>query len=291
MHEQAEYGASTAHWNYKEINHGIAPKGHSADWAKELDKLKSIKNNKEFLTELTEQLFAEQIFAFTPKGDIYNLPLGSTPIDFAYRIHSDLGDRCTGARINGRIVPLHTKLNTSDVVEIIAGKVNNPSRDWLRFTKTSAARQHIRAFLRSQQEESLLALGEEKILAAIEKFNLPPLNRSEAEKSVNDSRLPYNTLRRAMIAVGENALKINALLKIIYPKTIFTEIKTIKTASDQKSNSLDTLRHVRHEFAKCCKPGPEDKVVGYLGREHTIKIHRQSCKRLKGLEPKRFIQL
>jgi RelA/SpoT family (p)ppGpp synthetase len=291
MHEHAEYGANTAHWNYKEINHGSIAKGKGADWTKELDKLNKIKDNKEFLSELTEQLFAEQIFVFTPKGDIFNLPLGSTAVDFAYRIHSDLGDKCTGARINGRISPLQTKLNTSDVVEILAGKVRNPSSDWLRFIKTSQARQHIRSFIRENQEEHLLSLGEKKIADAMIKYELKPVGKNESEKLISESRLPYNTLKAALIAVGENALKTTGLMRIIYPRTNFSDIRSRKVQAEISKAGIANLKYIRHEFAKCCKPKESDKVIGYLGREHIIKVHKVTCHRLKNVDKDRLIEI
>ncbi|MCX6809011.1 MAG: RelA/SpoT family protein [Candidatus Berkelbacteria bacterium] len=291
MHEQAEYGANTAHWNYKEISHGSALKGHAEDWTKELEKLKNIKNKKEFLSELTEQLFAEQIFAFTPKGDIINLPVGSTPIDFAYRIHSSLGNRCTGARINGRIVPLNTPINTSEVVEIIAGKAANPSSDWLRFIKTSQARQHIRAFLRQNQEEELIAAGKMKLAESAEKFSLELLSPTEADRQIEKSRLPYNSYSRSLVAIGEGAMRTMSLLRVLYPKFNFSNAREAKPAQIEEAENLDLLKNIRHEFAKCCKPKPSDKIIGYLGREHIIKVHKISCKRIKGAEQRRLIEL
>jgi GTP pyrophosphokinase len=243
------------------------------------------------MSGLKEHLFDQQIFLFTPKGDILKMPLGSTPIDFAYRIHSDLGDHCVGARVNGRIVPINSALHTSDFVEIVTNKASFPSRDWLRFIKTTQARQHIRGYLREQEADALAITGEEKLNATIAKYNLAPLNKNEAEALLEDSRLPYNELDRALVAVGESSLQVFKLLKAIYPKFKVPETRATRIVKKKEETGLAILAGIRHDFAKCCKPKDGDPIIGYLGREHVIKVHRANCKRLTNLDKNRFIKL
>lgn len=291
MHEHAEHGPISSHWQYKESAHKSSMKGQEQEWAKELSKLKELSSAKDFMSGLKEQLFDQQIFLFTPKGDILKMPIGSTPIDFAYRIHSDLGDHCVGARVNGRIVPINSALHTSDFVEIVTNKASFPSRDWLRFIKTTQAKQHIRGYLREQEAGTLAVAGEEKLAAMVAKYNLAPLNKNEAEALLEDSRLPYNELDRALVAVGEGSLQVFKLLKTIYPKFKVPETRAPRATKKVEAAGISILAGIRHDFAKCCKPKDGDPIVGYLGREHVIKVHRANCKRLTNLDKNRFIKL
>jgi len=291
MHENSEHGLIASHWQYKESAHKNAMKGQEQEWAKELSKLQELSSAKDFMSGLKEQLFDQQIFLFTPKGDILKMPIGSTPIDFAYRIHSDLGDHCVGARVNGRIVPINSALHTSDFVEVITNKASFPSRDWLRFIKTTQAKQHIRGYLREKEAGSLAIAGEEKLAAAITKYNLTPLNKNEAEALLEDSRLPYNKLEGALISVGEGSLQITRLLKVIYPNFKTPETRAPRAVKKTEAAGISILAGIRHDFAKCCKPKDGDPIVGYLGREHVIKVHRANCKRLTNLDKNRFIKL
>lgn len=289
MHEEAEFG-HIAHWNYKENSINQKTSSHTADWIAELEKLQTISSKKEFLKELKENLFAHQVFIFTPKGDIHKLPEGSTPIDFAYAIHTSLGHRTTGAKVNNKIVPLSTQLATGDIVEIIAGKILNPKEDWLTFVKTTSARHKIKTLTKISHESSMAEVGLKKIKDAITKNNLPPLNKEDAFKLLKDSRIPYKTLDKAFVSIAEGNFGIIKFLKIIYPNFKTTETRHLLLDTESKQ-SIPALKNIPHEFAKCCKPNAGSVVIGYIGKEPVIKIHRQNCKKLKNVDRRRLISL
>ncbi len=291
MHIAAENGIAS-HWNYKERDKRVNSKDNSAlEWIKELEKLKDVSNKKEFLSELKENFFAHQIFIFTPNNDIIRLPVGSTPIDFAYKIHTGLGHRTIGAKINGRIVPLSTLLNTGDNIEIITSKILNPKEDWLKFVKTAHAQRKIKALTKIKHESILADLGLKKINEFIEKHDLPALNKTEAEKLLKDSKTPYNSLEKAFAAIAEGNLGIVKLIKTINPnfKSLEKRSSFVLTGSD--TLTVPALKNIPHEFAKCCKPKKDDEVIGYLGKEPIIKIHRMNCKRLINVDDRRLIHL
>lgn len=291
MHIAAENGIAS-HWNYKETGKSSNRKGNSAlEWIKELEKLKNVSNKKEFLKELKENFFAHQIFIFTPKNDIIRLPIGSTPIDFAYSIHTGLGHRTVGAKINGRIVPLSTALNTGDNVEIITSKVLNPKEDWLKFVKTTQAQRKIKSLTKLKHESVLADLGAKKINEFIEKHDLPPLNKIDAEKLLKNSRTPYNSLEKAFAAISEGNLSIVKFIKTINPNFKSAERRSSFVLTENDTLFFPALKNIPHEFAKCCKPKKNDKVVGYLGKEPIVKIHHINCKRLANIDSRRLIDL
>lgn len=285
MHEAAENGA-LAHWSYKENNSDNS----SLEWIRELEKLKTISGKREFLKELKENFFAHQIFTFTPKGDIVRMPVGATPIDFAYMIHSSLGHRTTGAKVNGKIVPLPTQLQTGDSVEIIVGKVLNPKEDWLKFVKTAQARHKIRTLTKLKHESYLIQIGWKKLCELANKYSLPAVNKAEADKILRSSIVSYNSLDKALVGIAEGNISAIKLLKTLYPKFKTTEIRHyVLTASD--SLVIPALKNIPYELAKCCKPDKNDSVIGYLGKEPVIKIHKTDCNRLKNVDRRRLISL
>ena len=171
MHKVAEYGVAS-HWRYKEGGK-LSPVDQKMQWLRSiLDWQKDMANAKDFMESLKIDLFTDEVFAFTPKGAVHALPLGSTPVDFAYIVHTEVGHRCTGAKVNGKIVPLDHKLKNGDIVEVITGKTNNPSRDWLNFVKTSAARTKIKAFFKVQKREENLVQGKEALIGELKKMML-----------------------------------------------------------------------------------------------------------------------
>jgi guanosine-3',5'-bis(diphosphate) 3'-pyrophosphohydrolase len=291
IHQAAENGISS-HWNYKEDNQSTKQKHISSlEWIKELEKLKDITNKKEFLSELKENFFAHQIFIFTPKDDIIRLPAGATPVDFAYKIHTSLGHRTVGAKINGRIVPLSTALKTGDNVEIITSKILNPKKDWLKFVKTAHAQRKINALTKLTNESAMSDMGLKKVSEFIEKNDLPALNKIEAEKLLRDSKTPYNSLEKAFTAIAEGNLGIVKFIKTIHPNFKSIDRKPTFVLPDSDEETIPALKNIPHEFAKCCKPKASDEVIGYLGKEPIVKIHRINCKRLANVDKRRLIHL
>lgn len=291
MHEVAEYGMA-AHWHYKELvntKNEHALETSQREWAKELNKLRTLNDRKQFVSHLRDELFAEKIFVFTPRGKIINLPVGSTPIDFAYAVHSSVGDRCAGAKLEGRIIPLNSKLKNGDIVEIITSKNGKPSNDWLKVVKTSGAKQKIRRFLRLQNRDFNVILGRRLFNEAVAEFNLPAQTDSTLLKNLSGSRLPYNNLNDAFIALAEKILTKTNFLKAVYPNFSTTEVCDVPRTSHP--TGIDSLKGIKYVYAGCCKPKSPEETFGYIGKDHVIKIHKNSCKLLQKADKNRVIEI
>ena len=289
MHQFAEFGRAS-HWDYKNDKRTKKDAKEAAVWLRELEKIKEIEDRGELLGQLKNEFFSDQIFIFTPKGDIIDLPVESTGIDFAYRIHTKIGDHLSGVKINGRIVPISTPLKTGDAVEIITSIKAIPSRDWLKIAKTSQARQHIRNYFRNTQYDALLAKGMNIFNKLLGALKYPLIKKNDSLQKIENMRLPYKTLDKALIALAENNLSRTKLVKALHPDFDSSEKRLIKFPG-QDSTSLKALKGIRHSFAGCCQVAESKEVVGYLTKEHIIKIHRKDCKRLIGVDPRRIIDL
>lgn len=290
MHQVAEYGPA-AHWHYKEVEYG--PKQNleksNREWLEELSKLKNISDNKEFLSYLRNDLFAKKIFVLSPKGDIYNLPQGATVIDFAFRVHSNLGEKLYGAKINGEIAEISSRLKNGDTIEILTSNRAKPSIDWLRHCVTSGARQKIKRYLKSIDADKLEAQGVEIFNQIRDRHDLPHLSDKALHDLLSNSRLPYNKLSDLMIALAERAITPNMILKVLYPSHREPEIR--KQKSLIKDSEMKILSGIRYDLAKCCQPTADQKIVGYVGRDHNIKVHRKNCKFIKNADPERLIYI
>lgn len=291
MHKIAEYGIA-AHWHYKDIeNNKKNNLGNFAEneWLAEIEKIKKIKNDQEFLSYIKTDFFSDKIFALTPKKEIFELPENSTPVDFAFRIHSKVGESCASALINGAIAPLNTKLKNNDVVEIITSKNARPSKDWLDFVVTTHARQKIRSFYRKENFDSLLISGKRDFLHAIEQYQLEQISEKEADIKLNQSILPFNTFSSALVALGEKNLSSITLLKVLYPE-FKTNDKKPKKFQHQKKG-IESLKSITHEYAGCCKPNQNSRIIGYISKNHIIKIHKKSCNNLRSSDKNRIIEI
>lgn len=293
MHEIAEFGPA-AHWGYKDRiitkNLKLAEKNRQ-EWLSELQKIRHISNEKDFIKQIKEEFFSKQVFIFTPKGKIIKLPTGACCIDFAYQIHSDLGNSCSGAKINGRIMPLSTQLRTGDMVEIITSKKTGPSRDWLKITKTSSAKHHIRNALRRKNYASLLHSGEIIISNLLRKYKLPRLEKNQVDHVLNQARMPYKDSTSALVAIGEGILNKFRFLKLLYPGFNSSQRKA-KHLSKSSLATISSLKDIRHIFAGCCHPKASDNdLIGYLAKDHVIKIHKRSCKSIIDVDQRRLINI
>ncbi|HOX41103.1 MAG TPA: RelA/SpoT family protein [bacterium] len=292
MHDFAEHGVA-AHWHYKESGGKQKRKtdNFSSEWLAELSKISKVKDDGEFLEELKGEVFSDKVFVFTPKGDIIKLPAGSTPIDFAYRIHTQLGHRLVGAKINGRIMPIGTKLVNADTVEVTSAKTARPSKDWLALAKTKQARNKIKGALREELDAVMTEIGEKKFYDTIKKHALLPIDKERLEKLFSKSRLPHKTLGRAFRSVGSNTLPVYKLIKLFYPNFSPSEEKFVKQSPSGASTRIMELEGIRHDLAKCCKPKPGEQIVGYTCKEHLIRVHRVQCKRLRDVDQRRLSEL
>jgi GTP pyrophosphokinase len=278
MHHIAEYGVA-AHWRYKEgekkdihFEERIAWLRQLIDWHRELA------GAEEFLESVKTEIFIDQVFVYTPKGEIKDLPKGSTPLDFAYRVHTELGHRCIGARVNGKLVPLNYQLNNGDVVEIVAAKGDKgPSRDWLNphlgYTKTAHAREKIRQWFRRQERAENIERGRELLEKEMRHLGIKPSEREELAKlfkydNVDDflAAIGYGGISTHQIAVKLSAQQPPpAKAEVAPPKPPESAIRVLGVG--------DLVTHL----AGCCRPVPGDRIIGYVTRSRGVTIHRQDC--------------
>ncbi len=298
MHQVAEYGVA-AHWRYKE---GEPPDRHYQEklsWLRQLlEWQREISGAQELVEAIKSDIFQDQVFVFTPKGEVKELPRGATPIDFAYRIHTDLGHRCVGARVNGRLVPLNYQLQNGDVVEIIASKTaKGPSRDWLNpelgYVRTSHARQKIRQWLKRQERGENVARGREMLLRELSRLGLE-LSRVQDDLlrafGLSDVEELFFRIGYGELTTPQVLLRIPHLIETGPPskeRPASTPRPLVAPAGVKVLGSGDLL--VR--MARCCHPVPGDAVVGYISRGEGISIHRSDCPNLPALERERLVEV
>src|SRR6476660_4586863 len=218
MHKVAEEGIA-AHWAYKEGRSLVSKDSEKFAWLRQLmEWQQDLKDPKEFLETVKVDLFSDEVFVFTPKGDVRSLPRGATPVDFAYAIHSDVGGRCVGAKVNGKIVPLRYKLTNGDIVEVLTSPQAHPSKDWLSFVKTSRAQQRIRAFIKAQQREKSLQLGRELADKEFKRFglNLNKMLKVGDLKKVSEE-IGYRLEEDLLVAIGYGKVAPNQLIQKLLP--------------------------------------------------------------------------
>lgn len=307
MHETAEYGI-VAHWKYKE---GITDSNNKElryenkmswlrqilEWQKELD------NANDLVETIKVDLLNEEVYVFTPQGKVVELPMGSCPLDFAYRIHSDVGNSCVGAKVNGKIVPLNYTLNNGDIVEIMTSKNSNgPSRDWLNFTKSAHARNKIRQYFKKEEKEENIAKGKTMLEREIKREGLQDTKLlSTSELEVVSDKMGYKTLSDFYAAIGYSGVKIGTVLqkmRLLFPKEFpepEEEVVIKKTAKLKKSNSSVIVaghNEIDVRFSKCCNPVPGDKIVGYITVGRGISVHRTDCPNVLGMtDPSRIVDV
>jgi GTP pyrophosphokinase len=277
-----------AHWRYKDGKQISEQDGERLSWLRQLlEWQKELKDPHEFLQSVKIDLYPEDVYVFTPKGEVKRFPVGATPLDFAYSVHTQLGHQCMGAKINGKIVPLRYKLNSGDVVEILRSSKQHPGKDWLRIVKTSRARTKIKAWLRTQENEQSVALGREILDKRIKSLHLG--KDIDYESLAREFSFPDT--ESFFMAVGFGRLSINQIIHRIAPE----EQKKAPKLQDQKKKADSSGILVRGEdnllvrYAKCCRPIPGDEVVGFITRGRGITVHRAGCPYVSEVEPQRLI--
>lgn len=300
MHEWAEKGIA-AHWRYKE---GRAYKDNEENQIKKLREVleiqQEIKNPKEFMSNLKLALFPEEVYVFTPNGDVKSFPKGATPIDFAYSIHTDVGNQCIGAKVNRNIVPLRYELQNGDRVEIITQAGHHPSKDWLKNVVTSRAISKIRNWINAEEKKSSLALGRDLLEKEFKRHNLKFGNYVKSEE-IKKMFTEYvvNSLDDLISQVGFGRISprqvVNHFLaeeSVSAPEQIKEQIKKkTATASESLGISLPGIDDVMVKFAKCCNPIPGDEISGYISRGRGITVHTQNCPHLKRLDADRIVDV
>ncbi|MGL4722695.1 MAG: RelA/SpoT family protein [Desulfovibrionaceae bacterium] len=303
MHELAEYGIAS-HWFYKERS-SINPQDlKEYEWLHKLLENKILEEDPAtFLQSLRLELFQDEVYVFTPRGAVLELPEGASPIDFAYAIHSEIGEHCTGTKINNKLSPLNTKLKTGDIIEIITDSSRGPSRDWLAFVVTTKARNKIRSFLRKQEKDESIILGKNILEKALRKAGLSfksVLKEDICRILRTDKELPFFThVDDFFIALSSGTISPQKLIQLLlHQHTNKEEIEekedpltgTINPHKDE-GISLDGIDNIMLEYASCCRPLPGDAILGYISRGRGIVVHTVSCKSLLYLETERFISL
>ncbi|MDD5081948.1 MAG: bifunctional (p)ppGpp synthetase/guanosine-3',5'-bis(diphosphate) 3'-pyrophosphohydrolase [Dehalococcoidales bacterium] len=279
MHYVAEYGVG-AHWRYKEGEEKDLRFEERIAWLRQLIEWhREFSGAEEFLESVKTDIFIDQVFVFTPKGEIKDLPKGSTPLDFAYRVHTELGHRCVGAKVNGRLVPLNSELKNGDVVEIMTGKKDRgPSRDWLNsnlgYVKTSQAISRIRQWFKKQERAKNIELGRELLEKELKRLGMKLTEREELARLFK-----YDDLDDFLAAIGYGDVTPHQVaLKLAIqqePPKVAVRPAAPKPPSSaiQVLGAGDVLTHI----AKCCHPVPGDKIIGYVTRSRGVTIHRQDC--------------
>jgi GTP pyrophosphokinase len=285
MHRTAEIGIA-AHWRYKEgsdrseLDERLAWFRQILDWQKEMT------DPREFLEYLKIDLFKDEIFVFTPKGDLIQLPAGSTPIDFAFQVHTQVGLHCAGARINDRLVPLHKQLQSGDTVQILTNPSQRPSRDWLNFVHTSKARQIIRKWVREEEFKNSLALGREMLEKELRRHRVSRPDDEELLAAARRLRQPSPEALYA--AVGSGDVSLSQVWNELFPTE--EEVRRRPSSAFERlvervkgsSNGLriQGIDNMMVRYSQCCQPVPGDDVMGYVTRGRGVSIHRTDCPNL-----------
>src|SRR5690554_1322831 len=290
MHRTAEKGVA-AHWMYKEGRSKDMSDEAKVGWLREaIEWLQEVKDPQEFMDTLKIDLFEDEVFVFTPKGDVKTLPNGATPVDFAFEIHTDVGLSCFGAKVNGRIVPLNYELKNGDYVEILTSKSANPTRDWLAFVKTSKARSRIRSWLKEEQREENVNRGRELLERETKKASLEVREvLSEANLKKVAQKYGVSTPEELLASVGSGRIKAPQVLqKIIGQDTTeqrrLPEVDEKKWREATRGIEVEGADNLLVRFSKCCNPVPGDPILGYVTRGRGISVHRADCPNVQNLD-------
>ncbi|MBO5027809.1 MAG: bifunctional (p)ppGpp synthetase/guanosine-3',5'-bis(diphosphate) 3'-pyrophosphohydrolase [Clostridia bacterium] len=298
MHRVAEFGIA-AHWKYKEgkTEEEATNFENRLAWLREVMEWQGdLKDSKEFISALKTELYSHELLVFTPRGKVISLPPGATPVDFAYAIHSEVGNHCTGARVNSKIVPLTTTLEVGDVVEVITSpNSKGPSRDWLKFIKSSSAKAKIRQFYKNELKEENIRIGQLKLDEEAKKkgYSLSTLLTPEAFKRISE-RFSFNEQDEMFAAVGYGSISVNQVLfKLIDCYRKETPMAAFEVKSDGSKVTGGVLINGQGgmlvRFAGCCSPVPGDEIVGYTSRGRGGVVHRADCPNLKGVDKGRLL--
>jgi GTP pyrophosphokinase len=287
MHRTAEEGIA-AHWLYKEGKIKEDDLDKHLTWLRQvIDWQQDTKDASEFMENLRIELFQDEVFVFTPKGDLLKLPLSSTPVDFAFAVHTDIGLHCIGAKVNGRIVPLNYKLKSGDSVEIISSPNQKPNPDWIKFVKTSKARSKIKRWLKDSFHEQSIKLGQEIVERQLKRHNI---KRDSVDLDELAQGLNFSNAQQLLASIGRGDTSIHTVINKIAPETSI-EIKDTSLLQKFISKARGTAKGVRVQgidnlmisFGKCCQPVPGDNILGFITRGRGIVVHRSDCKNLVSL--------
>jgi GTP pyrophosphokinase len=303
MHKIAEEGIA-AHWKYKEGKIIEEADDKRFTWLRQLlEWQRDLKDDAEFLESVKVDLFPNEVFVFTPKGKVQQLPFGATPVDFAYTIHSDVGTHCMGARVNGKIVPLKYQLRSGDTVEILTSPSQRPSKDWLKFAKTSRAKTKIRQWFKTEEMEKSLTLGKDILEKELRKYDLQQaklIKSGDLDKVAKD--FSFAGVEDLIAAVGYGKITVNQIVGKIFPQETLEQreereegrlkrlIKKVK-GGPKDALLIKGVDNVMVRYAGCCNPLPGDKVVGFITRGRGVTIHTSDCRNAMDDDPYRKVEV
>lgn len=304
MHRVAELGIA-AHWKYKDRGRAGADSRDAQrfHWLRELmEWQKELKDPQDFLDGVRLELFQDEIYVFTPKGDVRVFPRGATPIDFAFAVHSDVGSHCAGARVNGSIVQLRYQLHSGDVVEIITESNRHPTKDWLEYAVTSRARGKIRAYLRTEQREQALKLGRELLDRALHARGLSynkVVKTGAVSRAVEGCKA--NSVEDLLVQIGYGKVTIDDAVHAIAPpetkpssditENVLEKVVRKVTGKDSAGILVSGHSDILVRFAKCCTPLPGDEIMGFISRGRGITVHRRNCDKGLDSDPERKVRV
>lgn len=305
MQRTAELGIA-AHWQYKQQTGGLDKRdAASFAWLRQLMEFQQdVDDPVEFLESVKVDLFTDEVYVFTPNGDVKTFPRGSTPVDFAFSVHSEVGNRCTGARVNGQMVPLRHKLRNGDVVEIITSKNQKPNKDWLDFVQSGRARSRIRGYLRGEERKRSIKLGRDLAERSLHKKGLsfarllknkPELKRMQSHYRVLGmdelfAQIGYGKVEPADFANVVVGVKEGTDTKALRPSFFERTVRKV-TRRDDDRIIIDGMDDLLVRFAKCCSPVPGDDVIGWITRGRGVTIHRRECPRAMELDKERRVDV
>jgi GTP pyrophosphokinase len=303
MHRIAEEGIA-AHWKYKEGHIGDSRDDQYFKWLRQLlEWQQEVRDPQEFMHNLRIELYPEEVYIFTPKGEVKSLPRGATPVDFAYFVHTDVGHQCVGARVNGRMVPLRTRLSNGDIVEVLTQAGHRPSRDWLNFVATSRARNKIKQFIHNEEKARSVELGRRLFDKEVRRFAVEKTKTTDEEVGRVAGEYGAQKPEDVFAAIGYGKLTARTVLARLIGADTLTERppdgaiasvvkRVLGSGADQKIKvrGADDLMVYR---ARCCNPIRGEKIVGYITRGKGVSVHSASCPNVLNLlfDPERRIEV
>ncbi|MBO5491482.1 MAG: bifunctional (p)ppGpp synthetase/guanosine-3',5'-bis(diphosphate) 3'-pyrophosphohydrolase [Desulfovibrio sp.] len=304
MHRQAEHGVA-AHWLYKEKGRVNSKDLEQFAWLREIfERQGEEADSREFMHSLKMDLFKDEVYVYTPKGDVKELPEGATPLDFAFVIHTKVGHHCSGAKINGRLMPLGTELKNGDVVEILTDPARNPNRDWLKLVRTAKARNRIQHYLRTEERLHAVNLGRDLLEKEGRKVSLN-VSRAmkEGQLALVAADMNFESVDDLVAAVGYAHTTprkvLNRLYAVLHPGEAAAAEPPTPTVKESRENArrksdgvgISGVDGVLMRMAKCCNPVPGDPIIGYISRGQGITVHLADCPNVANMEPERLISV
>jgi GTP pyrophosphokinase len=303
MHRQAEHGVAS-HWLYKEGGRIDAKDMDQFTWLREIfERQRDEADAREFMHSLRLDLFKDEVYVYTPRGDVKELPEGATPLDFAFLIHTQVGMRCAGAKVNGKLVPLGTALKNGDTVEIITDPARHPSRDWLKLVKTAKARSRVQHYLRTEERARAMALGREMLEKEGRKLSLNVVKAAKEGRLTmiaQDMNLDGTDDLYASVGYAHHTPRkvLNKLYAMLHPQEVVPAPQPVTAAKEkeafprkQEGVGITGVDGVLVRFARCCNPVPGDPVVGYISRGLGITVHTLDCVNVPNMELERLISV